>query len=76
MVLKGGSARKNKGQSYTLAAQFVKFTEFCGRAYSWGDDFIESRAAKKGGPGNASNWRAVGFSHHMAKVTAQIASLP
>jgi hypothetical protein len=43
-----------------------------GPDFSWGDQQIAARAARNGGPGNATNWRAWATSHHIAHVLDQM----
>lgn len=43
--------------------------------FSWGDAFIEA-CSNKACVGNATDWRAVGTSHHIAFVVHQLSSLP
>jgi len=43
--------------------------------FSWGDAFIEA-CSNKECVGNATDWRAVGTSHHIASVVHQLSSLP
>jgi hypothetical protein len=45
-----------------------------GGDFSWGDGELASRASGIGGPGNATNWRAWGTSHHIAHVIRHLAS--
>jgi hypothetical protein len=43
-----------------------------GRDFSWGDQQIAARADGRGGPGNATNWRAWATSHHLAHIVDQL----
>jgi hypothetical protein len=43
-----------------------------GSPYSWGDEQIERRAKRLGGPGTPTDWRAFGISHHLAVVADRL----
>ncbi|GGM65925.1 hypothetical protein GCM10007977_079390 [Dactylosporangium sucinum] len=43
-----------------------------GATFSWGDEEIARRARDGGRPGNPTNWRAWGTSHHLAQVIDQL----
>jgi len=58
-----------------LAGRIMKHPSWTGKKFSWGDAFIEDCSQKKR-VGNATNWRAVGTSHHIAFAVRQLANLP
>ncbi|MGH9434700.1 MAG: beta family protein [Terriglobia bacterium] len=58
-----------------LADAVMKHSAWKGNDFSWGDKFIAD-CAQKEAVGNATTWRTVGTSHHIALVVQQIASLP
>jgi hypothetical protein len=58
-----------------LATAIKKHSAWKGTAFSWGDGFID-RCSRKECAGSATDWRAVGMSHHIALVLQQIANLP
>ncbi|MEN6627338.1 MAG: beta family protein [Candidatus Sumerlaeia bacterium] len=49
--------------------------EFYGPEFSDGDRLIAEKADRNGGPGNASTWRQIGTSHHLALVLASLARI-
>jgi hypothetical protein len=57
-----------------LAAMIKAHAAWKGKAFSWGDGFIDKCSNKESG--NPTVWRAVGMNHHIALVVQQIASLP
>ena len=58
-----------------LAHAIIKHEEWAGPDFSAGDSFIKDCSEKKC-VGNATSWRSVGTSHHLAYVVNQIANLP
>jgi hypothetical protein len=63
-------------QIHVLAEQVVNHAEFAGAAFSWGDGWLSTCAARACKPGNQGVWRKVTTNHHLAFVVSQIASLP
>lgn len=59
-----------------ICCELVGRPEYSGPDFSWGDAYISDCAQNKDGPGNATTWRRVANTHHMAFVVSQIASLP
>jgi len=78
LIAKGrvlNSANRAKDQYPLLCQQLIKHQAYCGKSFSWGDEYIYKCAHNQGGPGNATTWRHVGTSHHLAFVVDQISSL-
>lgn len=76
LLVKGRSIKNNGSeQQHDIAARLVARPEFRGAAYSWGDAYIAACAKREVTVGNASTWRSVGTSQHMAFVTVQVATL-
>lgn len=61
-------------QYQRLSREIMQQPEWGGADFSWGDWFIAD-CAEGNRVGNASQWRAVGTSHHIAFVVRQLASL-
>ncbi|MEV0569016.1 beta family protein [Dactylosporangium sp. NPDC050588] len=57
---------------YHLCRAVISSDTWPGTGFSWGDAEIAARAAGRPGPGNATNWRAWGTSHHLAHVVHQL----
>jgi hypothetical protein len=77
LIFKGRNVRDHGYDQFRGHCRaLVQRSEFSGAAFSWGDSYIHRCAAGTDGPGNATTWRKVGTSHHLAFVTRQIASLP
>jgi hypothetical protein len=64
------------GQYTKLCSKLVADPIFRGAAFSPGDTYIDDCHMGTDGPGNATNWQFVGFSHHLAFVVDQLANLP
>lgn len=47
--------------------------EFCGRDFSFGDNYIYERPMKSDQPGTPRNWVTVGVNHHLTFIVRQIA---
>lgn len=77
LILRGKSVRGPLGyeQFHKLCETLVGLDEYRGKDFSWGDAQIEKCATREVGPGNATTWRKVGTSHHMACVLEQLANL-
>jgi hypothetical protein len=76
-VLKGNRPVKDREDSdfRKLCEALVTSDDFPGDGFSWGDDYL-SRALTAGRMrGNATKWRTVGLSHHIAVVRSQLSSL-
>jgi len=75
LVVKGRNVRQYGFEQYfDLCNALVKRPEYCGRDYSWGDEYIAECAARKKGPGNATTWRKVGVNHHLTLIVREVAS--
>lgn len=49
--------------------------EYSGAAFSMGDTYIDSKCAMSASTGNATQWRAAMYSHHIAMVVDQLTGL-
>jgi len=75
LVLKGRNLRDyGYEQFHEVCRELVQRTEYSGRQFSWGDEYIDDCAAERVGTGNLTTWRKVGTSHHLAFVVRQIAN--
>lgn len=76
LISKGRSVKKyGYGQSHFLSKLITAHHSYCGRNFSWGDEYIEDCANGMNGPGNSETWRRVGTNHHITFVLHQISSL-
>lgn len=74
LVYKGREkVRHGFGQFNDICRLLLKRKEYYGPDYSWGDEYIKRCANNEDGPGNASTWRKVGFSHHITLTAEQVA---
>lgn len=76
VIVKGRNVRQYGFEQYfELASTLIRHPTFSGEAFSWGDSYIYSTAAKKTGPGNATTWRKVGTNHHLTLVAMELTKL-
>jgi len=76
LVVKGRNVRQyGFDQYFDLCRTLVNRPEYCGRDYSWGDEYIAECASNSKGPGNATTWRKVGVNHHLTLMAREIANL-
>jgi hypothetical protein len=76
LVVKGRNVRQYGFEQYfDLCQTLVGRPEYCGRGFSWGDEFIDECASRSKGPGNATTWRKVGVNHHITLMVREIANL-
>ncbi len=74
-IVKGDNIRDYGYQQYHELSQNVLTSRYYyGPTFSWGDDYIEACANKNAKTGNPTKWIQVGTSHHIVKVTRDIAS--
>jgi hypothetical protein len=59
----------------SVAERIVKSGSFSGEMFSWGDEFVATRAAGLAGIGSPTIWRAVNMNHHMTHVTNDLGTL-
>lgn len=64
-------AREGNEQIYELAASITDRESWRGRDYSWGDEWIDERANRRGSPGNAAMWIRVALTHHITHVVRE-----
>lgn len=76
------NVRRGHAQFYDICADVVASGEFSGATFSWGDEQVDlaARSAPMGAPalrstGNATTWRGIGTSHHLALVSDRLATL-
>lgn len=76
LIVKGRNVRQyGFDQYFDLCRTLTERREFCGRDFSWGDNYIAECADGMVGPGNATTWRKVGTNHHLTTVTRELANL-
>ncbi|QNB45879.1 hypothetical protein BR63_05835 [Thermanaerosceptrum fracticalcis] len=75
LVVKGVQVKKNTwDQMHGLSAQLVNHPSFCGKGFSWGDEYVFNCSNRDCSSGNAETWRRVGTNHHLTYVTKQISN--
>lgn len=70
-----GMRRAGSAQIRGLAMQVVAHRRFSGRAFSWGDEWLDDCASGVGSTGNQGQWRKVTTNHHLTFVVNQISNL-
>jgi hypothetical protein len=79
LVMRGEGLLNKDGaghEQYPANAQMLmERSEFCGRDFSFGDNYIYERPVKSDQPGIPRNWVTVGVNHHLTFVVRQIATL-
>ena len=79
LIARGYSLRHHEdgwNQFYDLSRVLADRQEFRGEHFSWGDEQVDRRARRVGGPGSPTTWIAAGTNHHLTLVASQIAALP
>jgi hypothetical protein len=74
-IIKGAVPGSDDGWFKEACASFVQSPHFSGAGFSSGDRELSERVKQDVIGGNASNWRAIGTSHHMALVASQVREL-
>lgn len=75
IVFKGrGVRREGRSQFKQLCRDLIHRREYKGSDFSWGDEYIALCAADAAGPGNATTWREIGTSHHLALVSRHVSN--
>ena len=75
LIWKARHPRHGHDQFNDICCSAVARPEFKGAGFSEGDGYIDRCANNEDGPGNATSWRKVGVSHHLAAVVDQLATL-
>jgi CBS domain-containing protein len=76
LVFKGRLARKYGFEQFRDQCRaLVDMPEYYGEEFSWGDNYISECAQGNAKSGNATTWRKVGVTHHIAVVSSQISNL-
>lgn len=77
LIFRGHSVKKEGfEQFHYLCEKITEHDAYKGERFSSGDKHIAKCAKMECGPGNATTWRTVGTSHHIALVLEQLANLP
>jgi Beta protein len=76
VVMRGEGVRNEDGPGYDQwpanAQLLVERPEFCGAAFSRGDEYIASMAAQHDKTGSAETWISAGINHHLTFVVNQL----
>ena len=76
LIFKGISIQKGKWtQVQSLCKKIISHPQYCGKTFSWGDEYIFDCASGNKSTGNAETWRRVGTNHHLTFVVNQLANL-
>jgi hypothetical protein len=76
-IMRGQSVKKGSGYAQwpANAAMLCKRSEFSGRKFSNGDEYIYTMSEQEKNTGNAMTWIRAGINHHLTFVVRQLASL-
>jgi len=74
VIIKGTNYREDPKQYIELSKRLVKTKYYCGKDFSFGDDYIYKCALKQVSHGNLTTWRKVGTNHHIEKLSHDIAN--
>lgn len=77
VVVKGHGIVKGAPNQFPGLARILRgLPEYCGPAFSWGDQYIDDCATgSSAGPGSGTTWRQVATNHHLTFAVNQIANL-
>lgn len=79
LVMRGEGLLNKDGAGHAQypanAQMLMERPEFCGRDFSFGDNYIYERPVKIDQPGIPRNWVTVGVNHHLTFVVRQIERL-
>ncbi len=75
MIFRGHKRAGDPGQPHELAEKVRRNSMYCGRNYSYGDEYIDDVADYKTGPGNLGNWVLADMNHHLSYTSIQIENL-
>jgi hypothetical protein len=79
VVMRGESVFKDDGPGFAqwpaIAQLVCECEEFCGRDYSYGDNYIHKMSLQAEKSGSAETWIRAGINHHIAFAARQTSSL-
>jgi T4 beta protein len=75
IIFRGHKRAGDTGQPHVLANKVRSNPIYCGRDFSFGDQYIDDVADHKKGPGNLGNWVQADMNHHLVYTSIQIESL-
>lgn len=70
--LKNKNGRKNE-QYWAQAVLLSQRAEYCGKKFSFGDDYIDQKSRRGSTFGNPETWLRAGINHHITFASRQIA---
>lgn len=78
LIFRGSGVKasgKGFAQTHTLAQDVVAHSEYLGKTFSHGDEFIHERATNSSSSkGNATSWVTVNVNHHLELVASHFSS--
>jgi len=87
VIMRGESVSNPEGAQYKQypaeALMLCERSEFCGKSFSKGDEFIHDKASRmeeiialpKGETGSVEDWLRVGLNHHLTFTSRQVSNL-
>lgn len=75
VIFRGHKRAGDSGQPHGLAEKVRRHPKYCGRDYSFGDEYIDDVADRTSGPGHLGNWVLADMNHHLTLAPIQIEHL-
>jgi T4 beta protein len=75
MIFRGHKRAGDPGQYHGLSEKVRSHSMYCGRSYSYGDEYIDDVANTTKGPGNLGSWVLADMNHHLTYTYIQIENL-
>ena len=76
VIMRGEGVRNPGGPGYRQwpanAFLLCERSEFCGKDFSYGDEYIYEKSKMEGTTGNAGTWIRAGINHHLTYVARQV----
>ena len=75
VIFRGHKRAGDSGQPHELAEKVRRYPKYCGRDYSFGDEYVDDVADHISGPGHLGNWVLADMNHHLTVTSIQIERL-
>jgi hypothetical protein len=75
MIFRGHKRAGDSGQPHGLAEKVRSHSKYCGRDFSFGDEYIDDVADYTTGPGHLGSWVLADMNHHLTYAPIQIEHL-
>jgi hypothetical protein len=79
LIFRGYSIRSPKhngwGQTANITKRIVAHSQYSGKTFSYGDEYIYNCSINKESSGNAETWRRVGTNHHLTLIINELSKI-